>query len=95
VTPCFTCSATPNGASSPWPADPRTGDPTLSAEALGALAGWVAALHRWRLLCEIVGADGPIFGAVMMTTTDLDGARRLAASSPVDAVVLTMRDADG
>jgi hypothetical protein len=32
---------------------------------------------------------------VLVTATDLEAARRLAASCPVDAVVLTMRDANG
>jgi hypothetical protein len=76
----------------------RQARPPLSAEALGGLtgrlAGWVAALRRWRLLSGVVGADGPISGGVLVTATDLDAARRLAASCPVDAVVLTVRDAD-
>jgi hypothetical protein len=78
----------------------RQARPTLSAEGLGGLtgrlAGWVVALRRWRLLSGVVvGSDGPISGGVVVTATDLDAARRLAASCPVDAVVLTMRDADG
>jgi hypothetical protein len=78
----------------------RQARPTLSAGALGGLtgrlAGWVAALRRWRLLSGVVvGTDGPVSGGVLVTATDLDAARRLAASCPVNAVVLTMRDADG
>jgi hypothetical protein len=71
-----------------------------SAEALGALAGslvgWVSALRRWRLLVGVaVGADGPVNGAVVVTATDLEAARRLAASCPVKAVVLTLCDSSG
>jgi hypothetical protein len=78
----------------------RQARPTLSAESLGGLtgrlAGWVAVLRRWRLLSGVVvGADGPISGGVLVTATDVEAARGLAASCPVDAVVLTMRDADG
>jgi hypothetical protein len=74
--------------------------PALSAAALGArtgrLVGWVAALRRWRLLAGVaVGATGPVRGGVVVTATDLDAARRLAASCPVDVVVLAMSDGDG
>jgi hypothetical protein len=74
--------------------------PLVSAEALGALTGslvgWVAALRRWRLLAGVaVGADGPVRGGVVVTATDLDAARRLAASCPIDAVVLALCDASG
>lgn len=78
----------------------RSAAPQLSAEALGALtgrlAGWVAALRRWRLLSGVaVGTGGPVRGAVVVTATDLDAAGRLAASCPVDAVFLTISDDDG
>jgi hypothetical protein len=68
--------------------------PPLSAAALGALtgrlAGWVAALRRWRLLSAVaVGAHGPVRGGVLVTATDLAAAQRLAASCPLAAVVLT------
>lgn len=74
--------------------------PELSAAALGALTGrlvgWVAALRRWRLLSGVaVGAAGPVHGGVVVTATDLDAALRLAASCPVDAVVLAVDDLDG
>jgi len=73
--------------------------PALSAAALGSLTGllvgWVAALRRWRLLSAVaVGATGSIRGGVVVSATDLQAARRLAASCPVDAVVLTMSEDD-
>jgi hypothetical protein len=73
--------------------------PALSAAALGALTGrlvgWVAALRRWCLLSGVaLGTGGPVRGGVVVSATDLDAARRLAATCPVDAVVLTMCDPD-
>jgi hypothetical protein len=73
--------------------------PQLSAAALGALTGrlliWVGALRRWRLLSGVaVGATGPVRGGVLVTATDLDAARRLAASCPVAAAVLEMGNGD-
>jgi hypothetical protein len=71
-----------------------------SAEALGALtgslAGWVSALRRWRLLAGVaLGAGGPVRGGVVVTATNLDAARQLAASCPVDTVVLALLDGNG
>jgi hypothetical protein len=78
----------------------RESPPALSAEAFGALTGrlvgWVAALRRWCLLSGVaVGTGGPVRGGVVVTATDLDAARGLAASCPVDAVVLAIRDVNG
>lgn len=77
----------------------RESRPALSAAALGALTDrlvdWVATLRRWRLLSGVaVGATGSVRGGVVVTANDLDGAELLAASCPVDVVVLEMSDSD-
>jgi hypothetical protein len=57
--------------------------------ATGRLAEWVAALRRWRLLDAVATAPAPaggsVHGCLLVATTDLAAAQRLAAGCPVGA----------